>query len=176
MLLRKPVRPCELFELLPEPFGPWELKLRGGLIMEVCADGGQIRVNPNAKLSQIGGGADAAAEQDLRRAVHTGTENDQVRAQLTGLPSHPGTDAEGTPVRDEHTFHGRPGHDPELPAVPPPIQIPQPPVPPDAIRDVHRLWPKANLTVEVIDVVGEWDAGGGRSSKKPPLKRLDLLR
>jgi len=91
------------------------------------------------------------------------------------LPSHPGTDAEGTPVRDEHTFHRRLGHDRELAAVPHRIEIREGRVPPDAIHDVHRLRPAANLTIEVVDIVGEWDARGDRSSKKPPLKRLDLL-
>jgi len=51
-------------------------------------------------LPQIGGGTDAAAEQDLRRAVRAGRENDEVRAQLTGLPIHPRLDAEGPPVRN----------------------------------------------------------------------------
>src|SRR5215469_8268958 len=143
--------------------------------MEVCSDGGQVRVNLNAKLNQIGGGADAAAKQDLRRAVHAGAENDEVRTQLAGLPSHSGTNAEGTPVRDEHTFHRRLGHDRELAADPHRIEIREGGVPSDAIHDVHRLRPAANLTVEVIDIVGEGDAGGGRSSKKTPLERLDLL-
>jgi len=111
------VRPCEQFEFLPEPFGAGELELRSGLIMEVCPDGGQVRLDLNAKLNQIGGGTDAAAEQDLRRAVHAGGENDEVRAQLTGLPINSGTDAEGTTVRDQHSFHGRLGHDRELAAV-----------------------------------------------------------
>ena len=143
--------------------------------MEVGPDGGQVHVNPNAKLGQVGGGANAAAQQDLRRAIHAGTENDQVRAQLTGLRGHSGADAEGTPVRDEHTFYCRLGHDRELAAVPHRIEIREGRVPPDAIHDVHRLRPAANLTIEVVDIVGEWDARGDRSSKKPPLKRLDLI-
>jgi len=48
-------------------------------------------------------------------------------------------------------------------------------VPPNAGDDVHRLRSAANLTVEVIDVIGPRDAGGDRSSKKPPLERLDLV-
>jgi hypothetical protein len=132
-------------------------------------------VNLNAKINQIGGGTDAAAEQDLRRAVHAGGENDEVRAQLTGLPIHPGADAEGPPVRDEHSFHRRVGHDRELAAVPHRVEIRKGRVPANAVDDVHRLRSAANLAVEVIDVIGPRDPGGDRSPKKPPLERLDLI-
>jgi len=45
---------------------------------------------PQAKLSELGGGADAAAEQDLRRAVHAGTKNDEghLRAVLRTYARH----------------------------------------------------------------------------------------
>jgi hypothetical protein len=39
----------------------------------------------------------------------------------------------------------------------------------------RRLRSAANSAVEVIDVLGPWDAGGDRSPEKPPLERLDLL-
>src|SRR5215470_4632908 len=146
------------------------------MIMEVCADSGQIRVNLNAMLPQIGGGTDAATKQDLRRAVRPGAENDEIRAQLTGrLPIHPGADAEGLPVRDEHPVHSRVGHDREFAAVPHRVEIREGRIPPDAVDDVHQLRSAANLTVEIIEVVGPRDAHGDRSFKKSLLERLDLV-
>ena len=83
------MRSCEQFEFLAESLGPGELKLRSGMIIEVCPDGGQVCVNLNAKINQIGGGTDAAAEQDLRRAVHAGGENDEVRASTSSSGQPP---------------------------------------------------------------------------------------
>jgi hypothetical protein len=61
-----------------------ELELRRGMIMEVCPDCGQVRLNLNVVLAQIGSGTDAAAEQDLLRTVCVGAEGHQVGAQFSG--------------------------------------------------------------------------------------------
>src|SRR5262249_22931517 len=135
----------------------------------------QVRMHRNSMIPQVGGRADAATKQDLRGAVSAGADNDEVGTQVRGLPGHDGADAEGLPVGDEHPVDYRIRQDHQFATVPHLVQIREGGVPPDAVDDVHRLRTAANLTVEVIEVIGQRDAGGDGRVEKAPLERLDLL-